>query len=483
VQSGRAVPVLIVLVLFGQAALIEAFRLSSLSTLSSADVWWHLSTGLWMVQNRALPHSGLHSQMSEFPWMASNWAYDLLLALGYRLLDLRIIPALLMCFKAALAVLTFLLGGGMRGSFWVAVALSAVSQYILVNVAPGPIYCSVLLFALELLFLVRIRRAGEVRLVWSLPLLFVVWANLDVRFAYGIALLLLLAGTALIARSNWPSLPPKLLGLVTGLCVAATVVTPYFYHPWGVFLRSVTSGANRYFLEFRAMSFHQPQDYALLLVTMVAFLSLGLRRSRDPFLIAMLVPCAILSFHSQRDAWVVTLAAVVTIGHATLGWSKTAEAGGERTSHRQPVLVAVALCVAVLLLAFELRIPKSRDGLLARVAASYPVAACDFIRAHHLPPPLFNAYEWGGFVTWYLPEYPVAVDGRTDLYGEDFLIQYSKVMNADVPYRELSVLSQAGTVLLPQTSLMAQAFSSVPAFQVAYRDSVAIVLVASESRG
>jgi hypothetical protein len=75
-----------------------------------------------------------------------------------------------------------------------------------------------------------------------------------------------------------------------------------------------------------------------------------------------------------------------------------------------------------------------------------------------------------------LPEYPVAIDGRAGLYDDDFIIQYSKVMNADLPYTAYPSLNQAGTLLLQRNSLMGEALSTLPAFRVAYRDSVAVVL-------
>ena len=475
-------PVLAMLVLLSSAALIEAFRLSSLSTLASADVWWHLSTGLWIIQNHALPRNALSSQSSDFPWIASSWAYDLLLAFGYRLLDLCSIPALLMCFKAALALITFLLAGGTRGNFWPAVALSVIAQYILLGVEPGPIYCSMLLFGVELLLLTKSRATGSVRSLYWLPPLFLLWTNLDVRFAYGVALLLLFVATSFLAKSGPSTAPVKALGVVTALCLVATVMTPYFYHPWGVFFATATSAANRYLPEFHAMNFHQPEDYVLLLLTMAAFLSLGRCRSRDPFQILFLIGCAMLSFHAQRDTWVVTLAAVAVIGQAVHGASDIAEANPQGVPHRQ-VVTATVLTIAVILVAVELRIPRSRQAVLAKIAASYPVAACNFIREHHLPQPLFNAYEWGGFLTWYLPEYPVAIDSRADLYGDDFMIQYSKVMNAELPYTEYPALSRARTILLPRGSLMGKALSSVPAFKVAYGDDVAVVLIGSGPNG
>jgi hypothetical protein len=43
----------------------------------------------------------------------------------------------------------------------------------------------------------------------------------------------------------------------------------------------------------------------------------------------------------------------------------------------------------------------------------------NFLRDHPQPGPLYNTYDWGDFISWYLPEKPVAIDGRTDLYGDE----------------------------------------------------------------
>jgi len=103
------IPILVLL--FATAAVLEAGRLTALSAISGADVWWHLSSGLWILTNHALPHRGVFSQAGG-TWIAASWAYDLLLGLGYKLL-------------------------GLRGRFWTAVGLSAVVQYILGAVPPG----------------------------------------------------------------------------------------------------------------------------------------------------------------------------------------------------------------------------------------------------------------------------------------------------------------------------------------------------------
>ena len=128
--------------------------------------------------------------------------------------------------------------------------------------------------------------------------------------------------------------------------------------------------------------------------------------------------------------------------------------------------------------------PSSSHGteaLLAKAGQNYPVAAANYIREHRLPQPLFNAFEWGGFLTWYLPKYPVAIDGRIDLYGGDFIVGYSKVMNVEARYTDFPAMANAATIILPRSAVMAQALSTLPAYRLAYSDTVATVLTKNEN--
>ena len=44
----------------------------------------------------------------------------------------------------------------------------------------------------------------------------------------------------------------------------------------------------------------------------------------------------------------------------------------------------------------------------------YPAGAADFLLAHHVAGPIFNTYEYGGYLIWRLwPEQRVFIDGRS----------------------------------------------------------------------
>jgi hypothetical protein len=481
------VPQLVTLiVLFAAAGFHESIRQASLNSIINGDFWWHLRTGLGILESHAVPRSGLYSQSASLSWMASSWLYDVLVALGFKLLELRTPAVLAIVFKFALALLTFLLAGGLRGKFWTAVALSAVAQYILGAMPPLPLYCSVLAFAVELILLVQFRATGHVRPLYWLPPLFLLWANLDVQFVIGIFVFVLFVVVTLIERWGarggiaWlerPALPsPKAIQILFGASLVATAITPYGASGYHVFFEQVTSAANVYFPGFQSLRFRTTQDYLLLLLVMTAFLALGMRRSRDLFQIALLVLGTVAAFHAQSDAWLVTLAAVAIIGNAVPRSNLQSGLEDTRIPARQ-FLSAAALALMLLAIATAIHLPHGRQALLAEIGEGYPVAAADYIREHQLPQPLFNSFPWGGFLTWYLPEYPVAIDGRTDLYGDDFNIQYAKVMNAEAHYSTFPPLAQAGTILLDKKSLMGSALPHVAGFNQVYADDVAVVLV------
>lgn len=464
------------ILLFATAALMESVRLFSLTSLTGSDVWSHLQTGIWILQNHALPHNGIYSQSADAPWIAAGWLYDFTLGVSYRILGISAVPLLLMLLRTALALVTFRLAGGVRGNFWAAIGISVVTQYVLGTMAATPSYCSAVLFGIELLLLLEYGRTSRTRNLFWMPALFAVWANVSPQFAYGIGLLVIFVVAFLYEERSDLSRARKLvLPLVASLL--ATLLTPYFVGTWRVFVHGSTSEANKFFPDYLAMNFHEVRHYLLLLMVMSAFLALGLRRSRDWFLISMLAACTAMSFHSQRDMYLASLASIAVLGELI---TESGIALQGRTLSNRAQWVGASVAFAVVIVTFAALVPHRREVLLSKMAQSYPVGATDYMREHRLPQPLFNAYEWGGFLMWYQPEIPVAIDGRTDLYSADTYETYSKVMNAEVPYSADLAIAQARTIILPRHSILAEALSSVQGFRVAYQDDVASVLIAEQ---
>jgi hypothetical protein len=475
----------VLFVLFATSGVIESSRLAA---FGSPDIWRHLSAGTWMFVNHAIPHNLIFSQSFQLPWVNSSWLFDALTAIAVKLLDLRGLVWLDMTFGLAIAVAIFLLARGARRGFWSGALLTAIALYLLVGVPLRSSVASIFLFAVVLTLIAKARFAGDSRTLYWLPPIFLFWANLDIQFVYGVAALLLL----LIAEAS-ASLAPKFasaghakdsqiplptVAAVTAASAAATLCNPYGYRLWGAALRSVSLfAADPYFPEMHALRFRQPQDYVLLLLVMTAFFALGRRHVRDLFALLLLTACSVVSFHLQRDAWLAVLAAVAVLSQALDATcsDKTREIDPPAAAWVLPAAIVAAF--VVLMLTFAVRVPSDRARLMARISEKFPVRASDYIRQHDLPKPLFNGYDWGSFLTWYLPEYPVAIDSRSDAYGEELTLGYFNVTTGQVPLAADPALSKSQTILVEAYSEMGKALSILPGYKQVYLDEQARVLV------
>jgi hypothetical protein len=139
---------------------------------------------------------------------------------------------------------------------------------------------------------------------------------------------------------------------------------------------------------------------------------------------------------------------------------------------------AVLTVVVVLIAAASVPGPSA---LMNKTSSNLPVKACDYILANGLPQPLFNAYSWGSFLAWYMPQYPVVVDSRIELYGNDIVSQYFDVISGKQLLESDPMVARVGTLLLERQSAMAKALTNLPALSAQYRlvysDDIASVFV------
>jgi hypothetical protein len=480
------VRIIALVLLFATAAVIESLHITA---FRSGDVWWHLRTGIWMLQNHAIPHLGLFSQVPNNPWVASSWLFDLVAGGAYKLLGLRAVPVLLMVFRISVAVLAFVIAQGTRGKFWGAVLLSLVAQYVIVDLQPLPGVLSVLLFGVELILLLHSRQSGDLAPLFFLPPLFALWANLDVQFINGIALLILfiIAGVAErelhrvgVRQLTASTLPLGKATMICGAAALSTLINPFGIHLLPAALQeSYSSLLFRNFSDMHPLGFRRPQDFVFALLVLGAFFTLGRQRSRDLFKWSLLTILLVLAFRIQRDVPYAVFAAIALIPgktHAVTLGSMRAN-NGRISDWGKPATVLLVLAV---FLGATACMPGNQE-LMDRIGATFPVRACDFIRANQLPQPLFNAHDWGGFLTWYLPEYSVSIDGRLNLYGTQYTDTYFKVVAGTERLETLASFNDSRTILLERNSGMAKALATLPVFQaqyrVAYQDDIATVLV------
>jgi hypothetical protein len=280
---------------------------------------------------------------------------------------------------------------------------------------PRPWQFTIFLFVCELAILTHARRTGATRHLLWLPLIFAVWANVHIQFVDGLFVLGLAAAEALSTR--WRAgaqhkLGPRPLILALVASIAATLANPYGWRLYGVARDLATqSGALDKISELQALPFRDPANYVVLFLAMASVAILGWQRRIVSFDGALLTFAILLSFRSQRDVWIVAIVAVIILAPSLPKARKPSELASA-------AVTTAALAIAALIVAGSFRIfGINNSNLQARLQQQMPVRAVEFVRQHGYPGPVFNDFNWGGYLIWSL-RMPVTIDGRQNVYGD-----------------------------------------------------------------
>ena len=449
------------------------------------DMWWHLSVGDWILQNHSFPHNGIFSHTAaDRSWMAYSWGYEVLLARSYDWLSFIGMGLFGTALTIAVAVSIFVMLYRISGRFWISWGLSiVVDAAFLFNIAPRPLFFSVILFNIALTLLFEAQRSRHLRPLYWLPLVFVLWANIHIQFIYGLAAIGLFAGTNLLqhlasryrAYPNFlttPTLPVVEPFAVFACCAFAACLGPYSYHLYQeAFVISQSKIMYKMIIELQSLSFHYFNQYVELLLAIGAYFALGWQKKIDPFKFALLVFASVFAFRTWRDAWFLCVIAAAVI----------VDFPASNAEDDSPIRLSdwVAVTVASILLLFlaARNTDFNQRALDHLISSEFPVDAVNFLRRNPQGGPLYNSFDWGGFLTFYMPQYPVSIDGRTDLYGDAADERYYQTQEADPSYTADPVLNEAGLVILKNKFPIAKQLPLDRRFRVIYRDQLATILV------
>jgi hypothetical protein len=443
------------------------------------DIWWHLRSGQWILENRAVP---LTDPFSSFgagkPWVAYGWLFDTVMAVLYSRWGLASIALYEIAVRVALPVALFHALHGLLPRFWRAAALTATALYVMTRIiGPRPGMLTILLVIVLFDLLLSAERTGRPRVLWLVPPLLAFWANWHIQFVYGLAVLGLFACEPLLnSLLNYTPLrlnllPPRAVWLALAGGALATLCNPYGVKIYStMFGLAAQTGVYNEITEFLAMNFREPQHFLALLLVLGAAMALGWRRDARPLWLICLLAASFLAFRSVREIWFLAVVSALIVGD---GWQSTASDSRLSATFRSRLLVG-AWVLAVVLAGCR-HYGLSNDALEIQTAGTFPEAAARFVEQHRLPGPLLNDLSWGGYLLWRLPNHPVALDGRTNIYGDDRIRRFSNVWKGKPGWESDADLAAANLVITPRDAAIASLLRFDPRFQVAYEDVQAVV--------
>ncbi len=460
----------------------------SLRVPVDTDTWWHLRIGRSILESGFVTSDMLSHTMSGQPWINHSWGAQVVMTLfwGWGYAGLAVYTSLLAAGGMAFVFMTC------RGNTYLrafVVVLGAATAAIFWSARPQmfTFFCSAVAVWLLL---------GEVRhhrrRLWAYPLLMGVWANLHAGFSVGFILLgVVLVGEALgnlFARGRRDE-GPDWRGVgrlaVTGLLSLGAVL----FNPAGADLllvpfQTVSIGALQTAIqEWASPDFHQRQTWPFLVLLFSTLGVVGASPRRITWTEFLLVTGTV--FLALSGARNIALFAVVATPVLSAHASALLAARGWVLRPLQAVTPRMGAVNALLIVLVALGILTYGAGLfidagkVREVQAEYlPVAAVEALNELAPAGNLFNSYNWGGYLTLWAPDYPVFVDGRTDLYGDAFLSEdYYRTAVGAPGWRDTLDRYEIGAVLIEPQSGLAFALREEPGWRVAYEDELAMLFV------
>ncbi len=457
------------------------------------DTWWHLRSGDYILAHRAVPLTDPFSlTRHDQPWLDHSWGAQIIMVGFYRLFGGAGQPG--DSGNVGLALYTALLAvGGLvfvyrmcEGNVYLralVAILAATAAAVFWSARPQMIS---FFLSTVVLYVLHLYKRRHVDRLWLIPLIMILWVNLHGGFALGFIVLFgTLAGEVLgrwFDRQNPDVLSWRQIGklaLVTGIAIAVLVINPNTVQMWGYPFRTVGIGVLENFIqEWRSPDFHGAETWGFVLLLLGTFAAVGLSRRRiDWSDLVLTTGTAFLSLYAGRN---IALFAVVTAPVLARHFNAILEDSGLQLPRARPARgIALALNWIILLaviLASGIKIVAALNPKLVADAQTktLPVRAANYLNTAKPAGPMFNTYNWGGYLMFAAPDYPVFVDGRTDLYDDSLLTQWIQTMTGDNWQKNFEEW-HIRLVVIEQNSTLAKLLRLQPAWKEVYHDDQASI--------
>lgn len=430
--------------------------------LFDTDLFWHLKTGEWILQNYSIPGYDLYT-FTDFDkrWIDLHWGFQVVAAILYRIGGAN----LLILTKAAILMLALGIGcyaGGVHLRGW---------QRVLCWLLPAitisgrgyerPEIITLLCLAAWLWIVTRLEQRP--RLIWLLPALQIFWINchalyilgLVVGGCYAVDYVVRAVADGKLGLAAAPQAPTSSTVIrAAGLCAAAALVNPYFEEgalfPFVLFRKfTVEQG----FYSANIGEFQQPIDYLLKkgfdnlylnaeillwLAAAISFVGLAVLRRWNVFRSLLFIGFSYLAWKASRNTNIFSLVAgyVLSENVSEILFRKPAAGTIDPVRTRLAVgkELAVGLGLSLMLLAvvtgeWNRQAEKIRPFRLGEAREWYPHKAAQFMQRPGYPRRVFASNFGVASVYTYHngPEGKVFMDGRLEVCSQQTFERFNSI--------------------------------------------------------
>ena len=457
--------------------------------LSDPDSYWHTATGNWIISHGKIPNVDLFSHsVAGKEWVAHEWLSEVVFSLikdQFGWAGMAVLAVVIA--SATLAAITRFLLSYLEPRHTLIIIIPT-SGLIFLHLLARPHIFSFLLLTIWLWGLVAARDKGERPSYLLIPIM-VLWANLHGSYSFGIFLSVVFSVEAIISCSQQERYSTALswIGFTSASVLAATLTPSHIEGLMFTFHVMTLDSSLSYIQEWRSPNFQQ-LPMLLFEMWLLGLLAIGLSGRLKLPVIRMLLTLFMIHMSLKHQRFIpitgivlpFVLAAPIAQQFYKIRNTLESKSALNRTIEClvQPASnVAKIIAAGVSIIIFYVTITT---GNIEPVEGVTPRLALNEIRSRGISGPIFNAYNFGGYLI-YSGE-PVFIDGRADMYGDEFIKSYIDAVNLRNPDGLFAILSDyaiVATMLSPKTPAVALLDQHTD-WDRLYADDIAVVHVKND---
>lgn len=471
--------------------------------LIDPDFFWHLKTGHYLIDNQSIPEKDIFSYTyADQPWVLHEWLFQLLLAYIDDVsgeLGIKIMVALLV---SSLLIIIYVAINGILKRPVIALGIAVLTLiFISSAIAPRPQLFTFIFFAIYLRLLIGFKYSDENRGIFFFPPLMLLWVNSHGGYSIGLILLVLFSiceWVKYVAQENRDEINRHRLSrfsLLVGITFVSSLLNPYFIDHWFYPFHVMSlKTAITHITEWQSPNFHQPAHKIYLVLVFLFFLStIYQQRKADLTEIAIPIFFITLGFISIRHIPLaaITLAifsAITVVNRPFAGimpshWITFCETRTFQLKQKNKDLgdteyIINWILLGIVVCGFIFYRPVIETNSVNKPVAHVPDKAVEFILDNEISGRMFNHYNFGGYLIARLhPEQKVFIDGRADMYGDDFFREFLEITGGHKNWEKLFDKHRIDYVLIrPQDTLRYLLLLRGDYVQV-FEDDISVILV------
>ena len=420
------------------------------------DTSWHLAVGRWMVEHGRIPVADPFSfTAAGKPWVAMEWLSDLIFTAAFAAAGYAGLSALVAAALMALSWIVFIHLRGSVGPIGMTVAIIGMNVVLATFMLARPHVLAWPVLALWTMLLARTAESGRPPPLWT-ALLLTLWTNLHGSFPLAAVIGGCLALDALIA-AKWKTLREWLV--FAGVCLVAVCLNlngiEGLIQPFRVAQLDTLHLIQEWLPSAPGRT---PNFYGALLGVVGILLWKGARVPPGRLLL-LLVLLWLAFLQVRHQSWLAIVAALLI----------PPLLGGRAEPARR--LWPFALAAVPLLLVRALWPMTPEEG------AANPTRLFAAIPAELRTQPVFNEYTFGGPLI--LAGIRPYIDGRSELYGDAFMIDYVDIAAGDMAKFDRAVrrYNIRWAILPAKGSELAAELAKLPHWRRIHADKVGVIYV------